>query len=444
MSASNAAGPGAPGAPAKECEDALPISPPLDLETPFATMMSLFDEAAQALHVEPEFYAVLRKPDREVMVSVPVRLDDGTTTVFDGYRVQHNMGLGPFIGPLRISPTLEVDELRALAGWMTWKCAVAGIPFGGAAGGIRMDKEARSRGEVERAVRRYTANLLDIIGPERDVFAPDKAADEVMMAWIMDTVSMHERHTTNAAVAGKPTVLGGTRGHLDSVAQGLRTIFALALEHFELGDDHGGARVIIQGAGSVGGNLARLLTTDGHHVVGLSDIYGGFYDPSGLDVPALLAWREKHGSLRGYPGKQLSNEELLLQPCDVLIPCAVANVIHARDASQIHARLIIEGAHGPVTAPADRILAQRGIQVVPDILANAGGVIVNYFEWVQNRTGYAWIEGVVSQRLRRFMTEAWQAVIKMQDERKVRLSTAANMVAVQRVAIAHKLRGVYA
>ncbi len=431
---------------AGDLDDLLPRTPPLDEETPFATMMGVFDEAAEKLLIEANAYSILRKPDREITISVPVQLDDGTLAVFDGYRVQHNMGLGPFIGPLRLDPGLRIDELRALAAWMTWKCAVINVPFGGAAGGIRINRSRRSRGELERAVRRYTARMLDIVGSERDVLTPDKATDEEIMAWVMDTTSTHARHTITAVVTGKPTVLGGSAHHHDAVAQGLRVVLALALEHFGLDASGSGVDVIIQGAGSVGGNLARLVHAAGHRVIGLSDVHGGLFNDRGLDVPALMNWRDEHGVLENAPGdcERVTNEELLTRRCDVLMPCAVANVITTRNASSIDARLIIEGAHGPVTARADRILDEGGIPVVPDILANAGGVVVSYFEWVQNRTGYKWLEAVISTRLRRFMTEAWQSVIRVQSERDVRLRTAANMLAVQRVAAADKCRGVYA
>ena len=426
--------------------DLLPSTPLLDEETPFATMMSCFDEAAEKLLVDATEYSILRKPDRELVVAVPVKLDNGSMAVFDGYRVQHNMGKGPFIGPLRLDPNLRLDELRALAGWMTWKCALMNVPFGGAAGGIRINNTRRSRGEIERAVRRYTASLLDVLGPDRDVLSPDKAADEEVMGWVMDTLSNHRRHTVTAAVTGKPTVLGGSSHHHDATAQGLRVILGLALDHYSMLGNDSSTRVIIQGAGSVGGNLARLLTADGHKVVGFSDVHGAYYSDAGLDIGQLMDWKDSHGGLDGVEGdfERITNEELLTRPCDVLIPCAVANVITIRNASQIHARLVIEGAHGPVTGRADHILHERSIPVVPDILANGGGVVVNYFEWVQNRTGYRWLEAVVNTRLRRFMSEGWESVMELHEQRQGRLRTAAHMLAVQRVAAADKLRGVYA
>ena len=425
-------------------EALLPSVPLLDDETPFATMMSGFDEAADRLGIDPDYYAVLRRPDKELAVAVPIRLDDGSIAMFDGYRVQHNMGLGPFIGPMRLDAHLKIDELRALAGWMTWKCALLNIPFGGAAGGIRIDPEHHSSPEVERVVRRYTCDLLDVVGSDRDVFSPDLSGNEDVMAWIMDTVSNHDRFTNNAAVTGKPNVLGGTRGHEDAVARGIAVILALALDYFELPPS--GARIVIQGAGTVGGNLAAQLYRAGHKIVGLSDVHGGFYNPEGLDVPALVRHVNETGGLKGAPGEfdQVANDRFVLLDCDVLIPCAVANVVHSRNAHRLNTRLIVEGAHGPVSARADRKLAEHNVPIVPDILANAGGVVVHYFEWVQNRMGYGWLEDVVNHRLQRFMTEAWHAVVGSAQEHKVRLRTAANLKAVERVAEADRLRGIFA
>ena len=421
----------------------LPPTPLLADENPFSTMMASFDEAAKTLGADEDHFAVLRKPDREILVSVPVRRDNGSLAVYEGYRVQHNAGLGPFLGPLRIRSKLDVDELRALAAWMTWKCAVLNVPFGGAAGGIRMDKDC-SEGETERAVRRYTSNLLADIGPDRDVFSPDVRADENVMAWVMDTVSTHARHTVNAVVTGKPTRLAGSIGHEDAVAQGLRIILGMALEHFGMRRPE--MRVLIQGAGTVGGQLARLLHNDGILVCGLSDVHGALYNHKWLDVPAVLAWRAKHHTVVGFEGEAepIANEELITLPCEVLIPCAIANAVHSGNARDVRARMIVEGANGPVSVRGDRILAERGIPVVPDILANGGGVVSSYFEWVQNRMGYAWLAPVVHNRLRRFMTEAFEAVRKVRQEHDVRMRMAANMVAVKRVVKADKLRGIYA
>lgn len=425
-------------------DDLAPAGLHLEDENPFSTMMSSFDEAADKLGLDPDVYAILRKPDREIQISVPVPLDDGTLAVFDGYRVQHNAGLGPYFGPLRLQADLSLDELRALAGWMTWKCAVLSIPFGGSAGGIRLQTKRHSRVEIERAVRRYVSCLLSDIGPDRDIFSSDVATDESVMAWVMDTVSMHARYTENAVVTGKPRELGGTLGHNGSVAQGLRLILkpALAL----CGLPKSGVKIIIQGAGMRGSSLAQALLADGHTIVGLSDIHGALYNEKGLDIPPILASRDQRGDLRGAPGKyeRITNEEMLSRPCDVFIPCAVAGSIHLRNARTVQMKLIVEGAHASVSARADRILAERGITVVPDILASGGGAVVNYFEWVQNRAGYSWQPDVVQHRLERFMQNAWNEVSQIASEQDVRLRMAAHMVAVRRVSQADRLRGIYA
>lgn len=430
--------------PNVEYDDLAPSIHSLEDESPFATMMASFDEAADKLGLDPDLYALLRKPDREIQVSLPTQLDDGQLAIFEGWRVQHNAGLGPYFGPLRIHPGLRVDELRALAGWMTWKCAVLNIPFGGAAGGIRMSVKRHSAGEIEKAVRRYVSSMLGDIGPERDVFSSDLANDEKVMAWIMDTVSMHARHTENAAVCGKPLNLGGTHGHVESIAQGMRIVIrnALALA----GLPASGARIAIQGAGRRGGNLAQLLAADGHKIVALSDIHGAIYNEAGLDVPLAVKARLEHGDVRKSKGRfeQLDADDVFTRPCDVVIPCAVANVVHLRNARTIQAKLIVEGAHAAVSPRADRILAERGIHVVPDILATGGGAIVDYFEWVQNRAGYSWQPEIVQERLEQFMNDAWTEVSALAAEHKVRLRMAAHMVAVRSVAQADRLRGLYA
>ena len=423
---------------------ALPSTPLLDDESPFATMMNLYDEAAAMLGVDPSNYAILRKPDRETAIAIPVELDDGTWTVFDGYRIQHNQGLGPFIGPMRLTGDLKVDELRALAGWMTWKCALMDIPLGGAAGGIRLNPRKRSIGEIERAVRRYAAGMLDILGPDRDILTPDVGTDATMMAWIMDTVSTHERHTESAIVTGKPMELGGLRLSSQAVSLGLRVVLRLAIDSYRL--DARGLRIHVQGAGQVGSTLSRLLHADGHKICALSDVDGALYKENGLDIPTLLAWLDEHGTLSGAPGEYeaISNDEMLKRRCEILIPCAVPNAIRSKAAKDVQAKLIIEGAHGPISARADRMLHERGIPIVPDILANAGGVLADYFEWVQNRQGLTWIEPVIQKRLTRFMTEAWKSVTKVQMRYGVRMRMAANMLAVDRVAKADQLRGIYA
>ncbi len=423
---------------------ALPSTPLLDEETPFATMMASFDEAASRLGLRTEEYQVLRKSDREIAVSVPVYLDDGTFHIFDGYRIQHNQGLGPFLGPLRITGDLRIDELRALAAWMTWKCAILGIPFGGSAGGIRVDPAAITEGDLERLVRRYTANMMGDVGPERDIFTPDLFANERVMAWVMDTISTHERCTASSSVTGKPLAMAGSVGSPDAVAQGLSIIMRLACSHFGMARRN--LRVNIQGAGTVGGNLARLLHADGQRITGISDVGGAIYNEEGLDIPALLAYRNEHGHLSGFKGKGdwLDNEHLISTTCDVFIPCAVANAIHSGNATQVQTKLIVEGAHGPVSQRADRILGQREIPVVPDILSNGGGVILSYFEWVQNRTGLAWFDEMVSTRLKQKMRDAWTAVQEAQSQHQVSMRHAAHMVAVKRVAEADSARGIFA
>ncbi len=423
---------------------ALPSTPQLDETNPFFTMMSNFEEASERFGAKPKEFEVLSRPDRQIIISLPVKLDDGSVALFEGYRVQHNAGLGPFLGPLRLGAGVTLDEMRALAGWMTWKCALLNVPFGGSAGGIAIDRDAHSKGEIERVVRRYTASLLGDIGPDRDVFSPDLGSDAQVMAWVLDTISSHARHTENSAVTGKPLEMGGSLGHSEAVPDGLRVILGLAAPHFGLGREP--LDVIIQGSGMVGGTLAARLHADGHRIIGLSDSRTALYAKEGLDVPALLEWRRQHHGLDGCPGGQtvLDNTEFLTQPCDVLIPCANANAIHSKIAPLIQAKLLVEGAHGPVSMRADRILEDRGIPIVPDILANGGGVVLSYFEWVQNRIGYSWLGDVVQRRLVRFMREAWNAVLEVQKEHSVRMRMAAGILGVQRVCKADEARGIYA
>ena len=431
-------------APNVEYDDLAPSSHSIEDENPFATMMASFDEAADKVGLDPDLYALLRKPDREIKISLPTQLDDGTLAILDGYRVQHNSGLGPYFGPLRIHAGLQLEELRALAGWMTWKCALLNVPFGGSAGGIRMSAKRHSRAELERAVRRYVSGMIGDIGSDRDIFAGDLATDEQVMAWVMDTVSMHSHTTENAVVCGKPLKLGGTHGHAEAVAQGMRILLGPALERAGL--PRTGAKVIIQGAGRRGGNLAQLLAQDGHVIVGMSDVYGGIYNAKGLDVAAAVRARVDHNDLRKSKDKfeVLTNDDLVEQACDVFMPCAVANVVHLRNARSIQCKLIVEGSHAAVSPRSDRILRERHISVVPDILATGGGTVVNYFEWVQNRAGYSWLPDVVQHRLERFMLEAWNEVATVSKEQDARLRMAAHMVAVKRVAAADRLRGVYA
>jgi glutamate dehydrogenase (NAD(P)+) len=425
-----------------EFDDLAPSTHTSD-ENPFATMMASFDSAATRLGLEPDLYAILRKPDREIHVSLPTPLDDGTIAVFDGFRVQHNSGKGPYFGPLRLQAALSIDELRALAGWMTWKCSLLDIPFGGSAGGIRIDPSKHSDVELERAVRRFVSMLVTDIGQDHDVFSSDRATDDRVMAWVMDTVSMHSRFTENAVVCGKPLALGGTLGNADAVAQGIRLLLARALTL--AGMPARGARIMIQGFGTRGGNLTRLLSGE-HVIVGLSDVHGGLYAEKGLDPKPILEWGDRHGNLRECQGafERITNEEMLRRPCDVFISCAVDTTVNKKAAPQMQARLVIEAAHGSITANADRILEERGVIVVPDILATGGGAIVNYFEWVQNRAGYAWTLDRVHKRMERMLDAAWSGMTSIAKEQKVPLRTAAHMLAVQRVAEADRIRGLYA
>ena len=418
-------------------------SAPTSEENAFVTMMASFDAAAERLGLDPSLYAILRKPDREIHVAVPTPLDGGGLAIFDGFRVQHNSGMGPYFGPLRIHAALTVDELRALAAWMTWKCSLLDIPFGGSAGGIRLDPEEVSPGELERAVRRYVSVLVSDLGQDHDVFASERITDSRVMAWVMDTISMHSRFTENAVVCGKPLELGGTLGHIDAVAQGVRTLLPEALELAGLPPT--GARLMVQGAGTRGGNLVRILSAE-HTIVGFSDVHGALYDERGLDPAPILAWLAEHGNLAECTGRfeRISNEQMLLRPADVFIPCATDTVVRRKHAPGLQAKLVVEAANGPISSNADRILAERGVTVVPDILATGGGAIVNYFEWVQNRAGYSWPLERVQKRMARMLSAAWSEVLAVAREEKLPLRTAAHMVAVRRVAGADRVRGLYA
>lgn len=421
-------------------------TPKLDDETPFKTMMASFDAAARLLGLEDQEYQILRQSDREIAISVPVKMDDGSLRLLDGYRIQHNAGLGPFLGPLRVDGEMKIVELRALAAWMTWKCALLNVPFGGAAGGVVVNRNSLSTSELERVVRRWTANLIGDIGPDRDVLTPEFADDSNLMAWALDTMAGHSDGAANSAVVGKPRDMGGSAGHDDAVAQGLRMMLRIASSQYGL-NPGGGLSVVIQGAGVVGGNLARILHEEGHKVVGLSDVHTALYDPNGLDVPELLKFRFANDRLPDTvtgTARVVEEKEFIRLPCDVLAPCAIAMAVHSRNAEDIQARMILEGAHGPVSPRADKILERRGVPVVPDILANGGGVVVSYFEWIQNRTGYAWLDEVVASRLRRYMREAWDAVRTTQDEYDCTLRAATHILAVKRVAEAERARGVYA
>ncbi|HYM09196.1 MAG TPA: Glu/Leu/Phe/Val dehydrogenase [Bryobacterales bacterium] len=402
-----------------------------------------FEEAAERLNLDEGLSKILRTPARELTVAIPVQLDDGRLEVFTGYRVQHSIARGPSKGGIRYAPDVTLDEVKALASWMTWKCAVVNIPFGGAKGGIICDPTQLSRLELERMTRRYTAEILEYIGPERDVPAPDVNTDEQVMAWIMDTYSMHMRHTTTAVVTGKPIDLGGSRGRHEATGRGCMIVCNEALK--KLGLPQQGARVVIQGFGNVGSMAALQLSGQGYKIISVSSIEGAIYNPTGLDIPALLAHRNKHNTILGFPAaEEIDRDEALLLDCDILLPAATENQINTHNAGKIKAKILCEGANGPTTAEADPILERNGIFVIPDIMANAGGVTVSYFEWVQDRQGYFWNLDLVYDRLQQIMTESFHDVLAYAEKHQVHNRIAAYMLAINRVAFAIKLRGIYA
>ncbi|MGA9997004.1 MAG: Glu/Leu/Phe/Val dehydrogenase [Pyrinomonadaceae bacterium] len=412
-------------------------------DNPFESMMSRFDRAAQLLDLDPDLYAVMRVPNRELKVYIPTRMDSGRIQVFEGYRVQHNFARGPAKGGIRYSPDVNIDEVRALAAWMTWKCAVVNVPFGGAKGGIICDPSQMSLGELERMTRRYASELLDFIGPEKDVPAPDMNTNEQTMAWIMDTYSMHARHTVTAVVTGKPIDLGGSSGRREATGRGLLFVINEAIKRFKMTPPQ--TRVVVQGSGNVGGIGARLLHEAGYKVVAISDVHGGIYNPNGIDISEALGHLQRTRSFDEFPGvERVSNEDLLELECDVLMPAATENQIRSDNADRIRCKVLAEGANGPTTAAADEILHNKGIFVIPDILANAGGVTVSYFEWVQDRMGYFWREDVVNERLRDTMVASFSDLCRYADAHSVDTRTAAYMLAIDRVAYDTRMRGIYA
>ena len=416
-------------------------SPLLASDDPFASMMERFDEAAQMLGLDPDLYMMLRTPDREFKIAIPFQDEAGEMQVAQGYRIRHNLSLGPCLGGLRLDTSLTRQELRALAAWTTWKCAALNIPFGGSMGGVTYDPRGRDRSVTERVVRRYTAGLLDLIGPDKDILIPDLHCDEQIMAWCLDTYSMHVRHTENAVVVGKPLGLGGTYGRDLAIGRGVRVLMEKRLS--EMGIE-GKARVAVQGAGSVARQVLHELAAYGHKIVAISDLRGGVTNPDGVDVAAVLAHRDSSGSVSGAPGGDaISNEELLGMDVDVLIPAATANQITGRNAHKINAKLIVEAANGPTTRRGDAILKNRGIAVVPDLLGNSGAVIIAYFEWVQNRMGYAWSKEIIEERLDRMVLEAYERARKADEKHHAGLRLATCMLGVDRVSYFEKLRGIY-
>jgi glutamate dehydrogenase (NAD(P)+) len=409
----------------------------------FDSMAARFDIAAQKLALDEGILRYLRTPNREIIVHIPIVMDNGKLEVFDGFRVQHSIARGPCKGGVRYGPNVTLDEIRGLAAEMTWKCAVVNIPFGGAKGGIICDPEHLSLSELERITRRYTAEILDYIGPERDVPAPDMNTNEQTMAWIMDTYSMHVRHTVTACVTGKPFGLGGSRGRPAATGRGCMIAADQALKRF--GRQREQTRVIVQGFGNVGSQASRLMHEAGYKIIGVADIHGAIIDPNGLDIPQLLEYSKENKTVEGFPDTEsIDSQEILEQDCDVLLPAATENVITSKNAGRVRARILVEGANSPTTPPADDILFDRGVFVVPDILANAGGVTVSYFEWVQDRQGYFWPEGMVNERLKHIQVAAFNDVVRYGEKHNVNNRIAAYMLAIDRVATTLKLRGIYA
>jgi glutamate dehydrogenase (NAD(P)+) len=415
----------------------------LDEGNPFEGMMSRFDRAAQLLDLEPGLYKVLRHPEKQIIVSVPVMMDNGELEVFTGYRVLYNTVRGPAKGGIRFDMQVNLEEVKALAAWMTWKCAVVNLPFGGAKGGVICDPNKMSLGELERLTRRYTAGIIHTLGPDSDVPAPDVNTNERVMAWLMDTYSMHHRHTVTAVVTGKPVEMGGSLGRREATGRGCMIVTKEALKH--LGMKVAGTTLAVQGFGNVGSVAAQLLAREGCKVRAISDRTGAYYNKNGIDVEAAVAYVQQHRTLEGFTdGEPITNEELLTCDVDVLLPAALENVITSKNAAKIQAKIVCEGANGPTTAGADSILDEKEIFVIPDILANAGGVTVSYFEWVQDRGGYFWSEETVNERLTDIMRRSFAEVLKLSTQHKVNMRTAAYMTSISRVATVHRLRGIYA
>ncbi|HEV2985929.1 MAG TPA: Glu/Leu/Phe/Val dehydrogenase [Vicinamibacterales bacterium] len=409
----------------------------------FGAMLQEFDGAARILNLEPGIWKILTHPKRQITVSCPIQMDNGEIEVFTGYRVQYNITLGPAKGGIRYHPGVSLDEVTALAAWMTWKCAVAHIPFGGGKGGVICDPTKMSKREIEALTRRYIAEIVDAIGPEKDVPAPDVNTNEQIMAWVMDTYSMHVGHTTTSVVTGKPVELGGSLGRREATGRGVMIVTRESVKH--VGFALKGATVAVQGFGNVGSISAELLAEEGARIVAVTDWKGGVYNPKGLDITRLLAHVEQNKTVDGFPGAEpLDSATLFTLDVDVLIPAALENQITIENAPGIKAKVVIEGANGPTTPEAHRYLHERGVFVVPDILANSSGVTTSYFEWVQDRYGYFWTEKEVNERLEAKMCEAFNAVLQTSLKYKVDMRTAAYIVAIGRVATVTRMRGMYA
>ena len=416
----------------------------LDQEiNPWEAQSARFEFAARKLNLDPGLWKVLSSPFREIIVHFPVTMDTGKIDMFTGFRVQHSMARGPAKGGIRYAPDVTLDEVRALASWMTWKCAVVNIPFGGAKGGVICDPKAMSQGELERMTRRYTSEIIDFIGPEKDVPAPDVNTNEQTMAWIMDTYSMHMRQTVTSVVTGKPLNIGGSRGRIEATGRGVLVVCDESLRYLNMPVE--GCRVVIQGFGNVGSNAARLMMERGYKIVGIAERDGGLANPNGIDIHQLLKYKLQNSTILGFRGAEATpSEELLVSDCEILIPAARENVITSRNAGQIKAKIVVEGANGPTTAVADEILAENRIFVMPDILANAGGVTASYFEWVQDRQGYFWKEADVNERMESILRDSFDDVVRYAEAHNVNNRIAAYMLAIDRVAQTIRQRGIYA
>lgn len=410
---------------------------------PLADALHQLDGAAALLGLDAGQHAMLAKPRREVTVSVPLRRDDGSVQVLTGHRVQHNLTRGPAKGGVRFSPHVTLDEVRALAMWMTWKCALLDVPYGGGKGGVTVDPATCSEAELERVTRRYTSEIGPLIGPTKDIPAPDLGTDERVMAWMMDTYSIGQGHTVLGLVTGKPLALGGSLGRPSATSRGVAHVACRALDH--LGVDARGATAAVQGFGKVGRDAARFLAAAGMRVQVVSDQHGAIHADAGLDIAALAAWVDRTGSVVGFPaGEPVPDpEDVLTGDVDLLVPAAVEGVIHHGNAHQVRARAVVEGANGPTTSAAEEVLLDRGVLVVPDILANAGGVVVSYFEWVQSSQAYWWSEQDIEARLVARMEEAWQRSLARSIDWGISLRAAATTLAVEQVAHAHTMRGLY-
>jgi glutamate dehydrogenase (NAD(P)+) len=410
---------------------------------PTEAQQARFDLAAQKLNLDEGLWKVLRYPNREIILHIPVAMDNGSLEVYTGFRVQHSIARGPAKGGIRYSPDVTLDEVRALAAWMTWKCAVVNIPFGGAKGGVICDPHKMSMGELERMTRRYTAELVDFIGPEKDVPAPDVNTNEQIMAWMMDTYSMHMRQTVTAVVTGKPLNIGGSRGRREATGRGIMIVVDEAVK--KLGMTREGSRVIVQGFGNVGSNAAILMAEAGYKIIGIVEYDGSLYNKNGIDVKKLSEYRQKNRTVVGFPeAEKTDGAELLVTDCDILIPAATENQITSRNADRVKCKILAEGANGPTTASADEILADKHVFVIPDILCNAGGVTTSYFEWVQDRQGYFWKESVVNEQLEHIMKTAFEDVVRYAETHGVNNRIAAYMLAIDRVAYTIRQRGIYA